>query len=152
MRSIYDNVTATGFAAAFNTTGALITTGASVDTKGYNTGVLRVFTSTVGAGLAVGTGGSLTAVLQESTDGSTWTTATDNNSETIGGTITATTSAVIGSYRIEGLGTNRDRYLRVVTTAAFGGAAAVTRQFTSAAVIELGRAYQLPVNTDVSNT
>lgn len=153
MRSIYDNVATSGFAAAFNTLGATVCTGGSVDTKGYSTGVLRVFTSTVASGIAVGNGASLTAVLQESTDGTTWSTATDNTGATIGGTQTATTSAVITSYRIEGLNLNRDRYLRVVTTAAFGGAVSNnSKAFTSAAVIELGRSYQRPVDTTVSNT
>lgn len=152
MRSVYDNLTVAGYAAAFNTTGSTICTGASVDTKGYNSAALRVFTSTVGAGLAVNTGASLTAVLQESDDNSTWTTATDNNSENISITQVATTTAVLSSARIEGLGSNRSRYLRVVTTAYFGGAAAATRQFTSCAVLELGRAYQNPVNTTTSNT
>lgn len=153
MRSLYDNVTVGSFAAAFNTTGATICTGASLDTRGYNSGVLRVFVSTMAAGIATGAGGSLTAVLQESTDGTTWTTATDNGGTTIGGTIESTTTAVLGAYRIEGLGmSNRKRYLRVQTTARFGGGSANLLQFTSAAVIEIGRAYNKPVNTATSNT
>lgn len=151
MRSIYDNVTVGSIAAASNTTGSTICTGASLDTRGYNTGVLRVFVSTLASGLSVGSGASLTAVLQESTDASTWTTATDLTGATIGGTTEATTTAVLASYRIEGLGLQRKRYLRVQTTAAFG-AVAPNRLFTSAAVIEVGRAYSNPVTTTVSNT
>lgn len=152
MRSIYDNANLAGFAAAFNTTGFTIVTSASVDTKGYNTAALRVFTSTVGAGIGVGAGASLVAVLQESADGTTWATANDNTGTPIRITQEATTSAVIGSARIEGLLQNRLRYLRVQTTANFGGPATPTRQFTSCAVLELSRAYQNPVNTTASNT
>lgn len=156
MRSIYDNAVVQGYAVQFNTTGATVTTGASVDTKGYNTAALRVFTSPIGIGgspLAKDTGGSLVAVLQESSDNVTFTTATDNGSATIGFTIVATTTAVLQDARIEGLGlSNRKRYLRVQTTANFGGAASNSRQFTSCAVLELARSYQKPTTSVVSNT
>lgn len=152
MRSIYDNAVVTGYAVQLNTTGATVTTGASVDTRGYNTGALRVFVSNVGTGLPVNTGASLTVVLQKSTDGTTWATATDNTGATIGMTVTATTTVVVSSARIEGLNLNQSRYLRVQTTAAFGGAASISRQFTSCAVLELARAYNRPVTTTESNT
>lgn len=152
MRSVYDNLNLAGFATAFNTTGAVICTGASVDTKGYNSAALRVFVSTIGSGIGPSNGGSLTAVLQESANNSTWTTASDVGGTAISLTIEATTTAVISSARIEGLNQNRQRYLRVVTTAAFGSPATPTKIFTSCAVLELGRAYNRPVNTTVSNT
>lgn len=152
MRSVYDNLTVTGFAAAFNTTNSVITTGASVDTKGYNSAALRVFLSTTGASVSTAAGSSLTVVLQESADNSTFTTAVDNTGATIGGTSIATTSAVLASYRVEGLGQQRLRYLRVRTTANLAGSGVAAQTFTSAAVLELGRAYQNPVTTTVSNT
>lgn len=152
MRSVYDNLSVLGFAAAFNTASALICTGATVDTKGYNSAALRVFLSTTGSSLSTAQGSSLTAVLQESSDGSTWTTATDNTGASIGGTSVATTTAVLASYRIEGLNLNRKRYLRVVTTANQYSAGVVAAAFTSCAVLELGRSYQKPVTTTTSNT
>lgn len=156
MRSVYDNLTLAGYAAAFNTTNAVVCVGAGVDTRGYNSAALRVFVGTVGAGIPVNTGSSLTAVLEESADNVTYSSALDNTGVQIGfptaSVITATTTAVLQSARIEGLLQNRLRYLRVRTTAAFGGAASVLRQFTSCAVLELGRAYQNPISSTVSNT
>jgi len=111
MRSIYDNAVLAGYATQFNTTGATVTYGAAVDTKGYNTGALRVFVSTIGNGTAlpVNTGGSLTVVLQESADAVTWNTATDNTGATIGMTIVSTATAVLQDARIEGLNQNQLR-------------------------------------------
>ncbi len=110
-----------------------------------------MFLSTVPAGIAVSNGGSLTAVLQESANNSTWSTALDNTGAAIQVVQEATTTAVIASARIEGLNQNRMRYLRVVTTGAFG-TPTPTKVFTSCAVLELGRAYNKPVNTTTSNT
>jgi hypothetical protein len=154
MRDVYDNIAVGGYTVLFSTTTSVVATGASVDTKGYNSAALRVYIGTVGAGLTVNNGSSLTAVLQESTDNVTFTTATDNTGATIGFTGTqATTSVVLAAARIEGLNTNRQRYLRVQLTAKQGGTSGtVANAFTSAAVIELGRAYQRPVTTTVSNT
>lgn len=157
MRSIYDNCVVQGFVAVGATQSSVLgytATGPSVDTKGYNTGALRVYLSTVRSGLTVNAGGSLTAVLQESADNVTFTTATDNAGTTIGFSGTqATTTAVISDDRIEGIGlSNRMRYLRVVLTQNFGQGASSANIFTGIACIELGRAYSRPVTTTVSNT
>ena len=153
MRSIYDNATVGGQVALFGTGASVIATGPSVDTKGYNTGALRVYIGTVGSGLSVAGGSSLTAVLQESANNSTWSTALDNSGATIGFTGTqATTTAVVSDCRIEGLGQNRMRYLRVQLTARTGVAGQVANAFTTVAAIELGRAYNRPVTSTTSNT
>lgn len=153
MRTIFDNAVLAGYAAQLNTTGAVVTTGASVDTRGYNTAALRTFVSQIGSGLGFNQGGSLAVVLQESSDNATFTTALDNTGTPIGVTVVATTTAVLSDARIEGLGlSNRKRYLRIQTTANFGGVASSLRQFTSCAVLELGRAYNRPVTSNVSNT
>ncbi len=138
--------------AVFNTTNAVLISvnGPSVDTKGYNSAALRVFTAPTGSGLLVSQQVSVVAVLQESADNVTFTTANDNTGTAIGVTVNATTTAVIGSARIEGLNQNRLRYLRVRTTGISLGVVAAA--VTSVAVIELGRAYQLPTTTAVSNT
>lgn len=160
MRTVYDNLVLAGFVSQFNTSSAVVgsvigagtvTVGATVDTKGYNSAALRVFTSNVQTGIAVGAGSSLTAVLQKSTDGTTWSTAVDNTGAAISITQEATTTAVIGSARIEGLLLNQPRYLRIQCTANFAATTA-SRAFTSCAVLELGRAYQNPVSTTASNT
>lgn len=149
MRSIYDNVTLGGVAgpAVNATASSVVATGASVDTKGYNTGVIRVYTSAIAGGIPAATPVTLVAVLQESSDNSNWATANDNTGTAIGFTQTATTTAVIGSARVEGLQLNRKRYLRV--TLQGGGYATALTAF---AVVELGRAYSNPVNSAVSNT
>lgn len=153
MRSIYDNAVVQGWAILRGTLNGVIATGASVDTKGYNTAALRVFIGATGTGLSVAGGSSLTAVLQESADNVTFSTATDNTGATIGFAGTqATTTAVLSDARIEGLGlSNTLRYLRVQLTANLGGTAAAN-VFTAAAVIELSRAYNNPVTTTSSNT
>lgn len=154
MRSIYDNTKVGGAVAIFGTAATVIVTGPSIDTKGYNSGALRVSIGTVGAGLSQNAGSSLTAIIQESADNSTFTTATDNSGATIGfaGT-TATTSVVIADTRIEGLNQNRMRYLRVkLTSVNSGTSGTVANAFTAVAVIELGRAYNTPTSTATSNT
>ena len=84
MRDVYDNIAVGGYTVLFSTTATVVATGASVDTKGYNSAALRVYIGTVGSGLTINNGSSLTAVLQESSDNSTFTTATDNTGATIG--------------------------------------------------------------------
>jgi hypothetical protein len=152
MRSIYDNVATKGFAIAWNTLDGVIVTGAAVDTLGYNTAALKVYVSAVGAGIGVGAGSSLAAVLEESADNVTFAAALDNGGTQIGTSPEATTTAVISGARIEGLGlSNRKRYIRVKTTAHLVGTAS-KYAFSSCAVLILGRAYQNPVVTTASNT
>lgn len=154
MRSIYDNVAIDGLTGPqLNTTPALVITGTVVDTKGYNSAVLRIFTVPK-TGIGPTVANSITAVLQEcATSTGTFTTATDVSGATIGTTIASTATAVIGSARIEGLGQNRLRYLRIQTTGkVIAGAGTADGSFTSVAVIELGRGYARPVTATVSNT
>lgn len=147
MRSLYDNVSIgglTGPSLNATTGGVVNVTGAVVDTKGYNTAALRVFTTAV-AGTASTT---LVAVLTESASSTgVYTTALDNTGTAIGFTIAATTPAVVGSARIEGLGLQRLRFFKVQTTTANPSVA-----FTSVAVIELGRAYENAVPTTPGGT
>lgn len=153
MRSIYDNAKVGAQVAVFGTGASVVATSASVDTRGFNTGALRVFIGTVGAGLSAAGGSSLTAVLQESADNSTFTTATDNTGAAIGFTGTqATTTAVISDARIEGLNQNRMRYLRIRLTTNSAATGVPTLAFTAVAVIEIARAYNNPVTSTVSNT
>lgn len=152
MRSIYDNVSVGSIVASYNSTQAVVVTSPATDTKGYNTAVLRVYTSATGAGLGTGAGGSVVAVLQESANNSTWSTANDNTGTAIGLTQEATTTGVLGSARIEGLGLQRLRYLRYTLTPHFAASISSAAIFTCVGVIELGRAYNNPVATTPGGT
>ena len=161
MKSIYDAVIIGGVAGPALFTTPLVTTitGESIDTKGYNTGVLRVRASafntplnnTIQPLITVNNGASVTAVLEESADNSTWSSALNNSSTQIGTTgVVVTATAVVGSARIEGLGgLNRMRYLRVKLTANFGSPN-VNKVFTAFGAIELGNAFRNPVTTETS--
>lgn len=154
MRSIYDNNTVLGAMAIYNSSPGIVHTSPSVDTKGYNSAALRFLTTAVGgSATAVATRGTLAAILQESDDNSTFTTATDVSGTTIGATVApTTTNGALTSVRVEGLMQNRKRYLRMQLTSGFGPSATAAGIFTCTAVIELGRAYNRPVTSTVSNT
>jgi hypothetical protein len=146
MRSIYDNVAVLKSVAPQSDAGGSAVNGTAVDTLGYNTAMLA-FESGAVSGSPTTT--SIAVKIQESADGSTnWQDAKDNTNTTIGGTVTAASTALLA--RIEGLGVNRKRYLRVVETTTFSGG-------TSPAVlvhgnIILGRGFEKPTNGGVSNT
>lgn len=134
------------------------TNGTTVDTKGYNTAmIVGIASQTAGASSA-----TLVCTLQESSDNTSWANALDNTGTVIGftlltqalqaapaGSAAGLTTVPTGTARIEGLGLNRKRYLRVVGTSTY------TAGYTTVATfaIALGRAYQEPVpNTGASNT
>ena len=147
MRSIYDNVTVSKSIAPQSDAGGSAVNGGVIDTLGYNTAML-VFESGAISGSPSAT--SIAVKLQEGAlaDGSDMADAKDNTATNIGGTVTAANTVLLA--RIEGLGTNRKRYLRVVETTTFTSG-------TSPAVlvhgnILLGRGSPKPSNTGVSNT
>ncbi len=155
MRTVYDNLSIGGLVATYNSLPAIVTTSPVVDTKGYNSAALRIYTTATGAVSLPGGGVSLVAVLQEcATSNGVFTSALDNTGTAIGGTITPTTTAILSSFRVEGLLQNRLRYLRVQLTPNFP--AAVDRPialiFTATALLELGRAYNNPVATTPQGT
>lgn len=154
MRSIYDNVAVGGVAVVFASNAGVIVTGPSIDTKNYSTAALRLSTTAVGGAVtATAVRGTVVAVIEESVDNSTFTTATDVTGATIGATATpSTVNGLVVSARIEGLGLQRKRYLRVKLTTGFGPNATTAAIFTCAAVIEVGRGYNRPPTADVSNT
>lgn len=153
MRTVYDNLNIGAVSPVLNSGSALlIVTGPSVDTKGYNSAALRLATTPV-TGLPASQQISVSAILQESADGATaWANALDNTGVAIGAIALATTTAIIASARVEGLGLERKRFLRVVTTGGTPTVGQVNQATTSVALIELGRAYNNPVNTTASNT
>ncbi len=150
MRSVYDNILFVTSLLAQKITGSSAVKGAAVDTKGYNSAVLR-------ARAEIATGApdtaSMAVKLQESnttTDGD-FTDALDNSGNVIGFTLSGLASAAAeGLARIEGLGLNRKRYLRIVATPTFvNGTSPGAITFGE---INQGRAYTLPPNTAVSPT
>ncbi len=147
MHSIYDNVAVEKSLAPQSDTGGGAVKGGVVDTIGFNTGMLA-FESGAISGTPDAT--SIEVKLQEgdASDGSDMADALDNTGTVIGGTVTAENTELLA--RIEGLGTNRKRYLRVLETTTFTGG--MTPAVLVHANILLGRADSLPANTDVSNT
>lgn len=154
MRTVYDNLNIGGVVAILASTAGVIVDGPIVDTKGYNSAALRVNTGAVGgAANLVAQRVTVAAVLRESADGVTFANANDNTGTVIGTTVAAIiTDGNVSSARIEGLNQNRLRYLRVRLTVGAGPIATTAAIFTCAALLELGRAYNNPVTTTVSNT
>lgn len=149
MRSIYDNVAVTASIDPQSITSSAVN-GAAVDTEGYNTAMLR-FRSAAATGSPTPTA-TIAVKLQEGTksDSSDMADALDNTGTVIGGTVSVISAAAPLVARIEGLGSNRKRYLRVVATPSFvGGTTPAALVFGE---VILGRAFQSPVNTAVSNT
>lgn len=148
MRSLYDNVLVSESLAVRSDTGGSAVNGSAVDTMGYNTAMLLVNTA-IASGSP--TAASMVVKLQESdTSGGTYADALDNTGTAIGFTLDVKTAVQQGQARIEGLGTNRKRYLRITETTTFTGG-------TSPAVllhglILLGAGYSKPANTTASNT
>lgn len=146
MHSLYDNVAVDPSLAPQSDAGGSPVDGASVDTLGYNTAMLVLESG------AISGSPSATAIavkLQESADGSTgWADANDETGAPIGGTVTEANKVLLA--RIEGLGTNRKRYLRVVETTTFTGGTSPTVLVHGN--ILLGRGLEKPANSAQSNT
>ena len=148
MKSIYDAVGIGTSLVPQAITGSSAVDGANaVDTKGYNTALVHVYAAQV---TSAGSAASLAVTLQESADGSTnWANALDNTGTVIGFTLNVQSADAYNSARIEGLGLNRKRYLRVVITPTYVGGSPSSIAYGA---ILLGRAFTNPVRTAVSNT
>ena len=149
MRSLYDNVLVSASIDPQSLTSSAVN-GSVVDTEGYNTAILR-FRSAAATGSPTPTA-TIAVKLQEGTksDGSDMADALDNTGTVIGGTVSVISAAGPVVARIEGLGLNRKRYLRVVATPNFvGGTTPAALGFGE---IILGRAFSKPVISTVSNT
>lgn len=162
MRSLYDALGFSNLAGTeFNTlnkqgpsipaqsiSGSSAVTGTYFDTKGFNTAMLR---ANAQAATGSPSAASVAFTLTEcATSGGSYTAANDNTGTQIGGTATVTSAAADVLARIEGLGLNRKRYLKVVATPSFtGGSSPASLIF---AEIIAARAFNAPVQTTVSNT
>ena len=134
MRSVFDAIKSIVALAPLAASAAQ--NGTVIDTMGFNT-----LTFVVSNGAATGSPSSYTvdAKVQESaaSDGSGMTDVT-------GATITQITAdGATKVIRVEGLGTSRKRYLRIVVTPALSGGS--TPKALIGAVANLGRAYSEPV-------
>jgi hypothetical protein len=163
MRSLYDAISiarldSSEFNAANNLgpsippqflSGSTVVTGASFDTKGYQTAVIRAY-----AAVSTGTPTTSTVVFaltECATIGGTYTAANDNTGTAIASAAMSTkTAAQDYLARIEGLGQNRKRYFKITATPAYtGGTSPTTAVF---AEIIASRSFNEPVQTDISNT
>lgn len=129
MRSVYDAIKSLFLLRPQTATSTQ--TGTGVDTMGYNSAAV-----TLEVGAVSGTTPTLDVKLQEcATSGGTYT-------DISGATFTQVTAANNSQVmRVEGLGTNRKRYIKAVATIA-----GTTPSFALKVDILLGRAYKNPVN------
>ena len=151
MKSLYDNIyCANSIEPQADSTDGAAFNGIAVDTKGFNTAVLRFRTSQSSSTPTVA---SIAVKLQESADGvNSWTDALDNTGTVIGGTADAKNFAASEVLaRIEGLGNlNRKRYLRIVATPTLTGGSSPTVIFFGEVLLAV--AFKNPTNPAVSNT
>jgi hypothetical protein len=147
MDNVYDNIAFSDSAVPQSFSGSSAVNGSSVDTKGFNTAVIKASGAAASGSPSAAT---LAVKLQESSDNSTWADALDTTGTVIGFTLTVTSANASNLARIEGLGVNRKRYLRAVITPAFtGGTSPAALGF---AEIVQGNPFSLPANTAASNT
>ena len=145
MRSLYDSIVEGAQISGYVNSTDYTVTSAVVDTMGYATAVLRAI-----AGLHSTTDAPTTVVslLECATSTGQFTAALANDGNAIGFTLTgnaSTGAAQTKMVRVEGLGLNRKRYLKVQieTTVAAGGS-------PIAGSLILGRAHKLPPTSTTS--
>lgn len=130
MRSLYDAVyVAQSLVPDIRTASA---NGTGVDTKGYNSALVVVSTGAIDTSDEDET---YTFKVQESSDNAVADAYAD-----VSGATTTVTAAGVAVIRVDGLGTSRERYLRVVATLA-----GTTPSHEGEALILLGNAFSEPV-------
>ncbi len=153
MRSVYD---ALSFVTALFSSRGTVTitdttlyTSATIDTKGFNSAVLRAHG---GMDNSACTTFPIAVLLTESAASSSgFAAANDNTGTQIQVNLDVHAADADGEARIEGLNVNRLRYFRVTMQAGSitGGSSPASKTWCE---IVLGRAYQLPADSTVSNT
>lgn len=98
------------------------------------------------------TAASIAWKLQESSDNSTFTDATDNTGTVIGATLNTKTVAQDNYARVEGIMLNRKRYLRIVLTPAYTSGTSPATLTYAEFIGAPGNGTVYPVRTAVSNT
>ena len=130
MRSVYDAIKV--LASLVPATRTASADGAAVDTKGYNSAMAVILAGDIDL---ANTDETYAFKVQEcATSGGTYTDVT-------GATAAVTADNNVKVIRVEGLGTSRMRYLRIVAT--LGG---TTPSWPGSVVFCLGNAYSEPVN------
>ena len=129
-------------------TGSTAVSGAAYDTEGLDSAMMHVRAAASSGGASPST--VACALFECATSGGTYTAALDNTGTAIGFTLTNTSVGADGFARIEGLGLNRLRFLKIKVTPAFTGgtspASLVYGEFLAAS------RNALPVGRATSNT
>ena len=153
MRSVYDAILFTtclwSSRGTQTITDTTLYTSAAIDTKGYNSAVLRAHG---GMDNSSCTTFPIAVLLTEcATSGGSYAAANDNSGTQIQINLDVHAGDADGYARIEGLNVNRLRYFKVTAQAGSitGGSSPASKFWCELA---LGRAYQLPTNTTTSNT
>jgi hypothetical protein len=131
-----------------NSTTAVAVNGNKVDTLGGDNAALY---ARCAAATGSPTGFTVVFKVQESANGTSgWSDALDNTGTVIGFTLDCHAAAAEKLARIEGLGLNRQRYLRAVATPTITGGSSPAAVLVAEIII--GNAGQRPVDTSTSNT
>jgi len=150
MRSLYDSVKvlpATGPMAYTGTGTATAAVQNAIDTKGFTTAMFVVAIGTA-TGTTVAVTFTLDAKIMESADGSTGWTDVSGAAITQVTTVTGSPSAKTAEIQVEGLGTDRERYLKCVVTTSV--TPALDARLPVAVIALLGRGYQEPVDNSAT--
>lgn len=129
MHSVYDEIKV--LASLVPATRTASANGTGVDTLGYQSAQAVILAGDIDTASGDET---YSFKVQESSDNSSF-------SDVSGATTTVTADNDVKVIRIDGLGTSRLRYLRIVATLA-----GTTPSWPGTAVFNLGRAFQNPVN------
>lgn len=148
MRSVYDGVLVAKAISPVEITGTgtpLAAATHAIDTFGYNSGIV-----TVSVGTPTGTTIAFTIAIQVTECATSTGTYTNVSGAT--GTITGSSVAgnVLATIRLEGLGTDRERYLKVVPTVTMTPNDGSKLKISAVAV--LGRAFKEPVGNSATGT
>jgi hypothetical protein len=144
----YDNVYQGTSVTIQSLTGSTAVTGSAFDTEGYDNAVMHVRAESPTGSPSAAT--VLAQLYECATSGGSYTQALDNTGTVIGFTLNNYTAAADGFARIEGLGINRLRFLKIKVTPAFtSGSSPASPVF--AEFIACPRSAE-PVRTAVSNT
>jgi len=148
MFNTYDNVYQGTSVTIQSFSGTTAVIGSAIDTEGLDNGMIHVR-----AEAALGSPSAATATykIQEcATSGGTYADAKDNTGTVIGGTLDVHAAAADGFARVEGLGLNRLRFLKIVITPAFTGG--TTPTFLAYGEFLASQRSARPTRSTVSNT
>lgn len=146
MRSLFEQIARGAFITTTDST-TTTNTSAALDTLGFNTAVL---TAQGGLNTTSANPSIVVSLLECATVGGSYTAALANDGNAIAFTLTGNGSGGAiqsGMVRIEGLGLNRKRFLKIQAVDTVSGGSAVP----FAAHIEMGRAHKLPATSNTSN-